>query len=282
MKRVMHPDQVRSELAGAAPASRRVGLVPTMGALHEGHLSLVRRCRAECEVSVVSLFVNPVQFGPREDFEAYPRDPERDAAALEREGVDLLFTPSVSEIYAPDHKTWVEVAEMSGALCGASRPGHFRAVATIVAKLLNIVRPDTAYFGQKDWQQAIILTRMARDLDFSTRIIIEPTVREPDGLAMSSRNIYLTPAERPWAPRLYQALVAGATEARLGGRTTADVKRVVEKGLHGTPLQLQYVEIRRARDLEPTEALHGELLIAAAAYLGSTRLIDNVVIQLPG
>ncbi len=230
----------------------------------------------------MSLFVNPAQFGPREDFEAYPRDLERDTAALEREGVDLLFAPSMSEIYAPDHSTWVDVAGISDVLCGAFRPGHFRGVATIVAKLFNIVRPETAYFGQKDWQQALIVTRMARELDFSTRIVIGPTVREADGLAMSSRNVRLTPTERPWAPRLYQALVAGAAEARLGGRTPADVMRMVERGLRGTPLQLQYTEIRRARDLEPVESLLGEILIAAAAHLGSTRLIDNVVVQLPG
>lgn len=230
---------------------------------------------------VVSIFVNPAQFGPGEDFEAYPRDAARDSGLLEQAGVDLLFSPAAGEIYAPGHATWIEVERLGDGLCGASRPGHFRGVATIVAKLLNIVQPDAAYFGQKDWQQAVIVRRMAQDLDFPTAIHTVPTVRDSDGLALSSRNAYLTPSERSWAPRLHQALQEAAAEASRPGRTAADLKQRFEASLQETPLRIQYIEIRGANDLVPMETLHGEIVIAAAVHLGSTRLIDNVLLELP-
>ncbi len=281
MRRLSEPAAVRAEALRAGREGRRVGLVPTMGALHEGHLSLVRRCRAECDLTVVSLFVNPAQFSPGEDLAAYPRQPERDAELLEREEVDILFAPGAAALYAPGYATWIDVEGLSEGLCGAFRPGHFRAVATIVAKLFNVVRPDAAYFGQKDWQQARVIARMAHDLDFATEIVIGPTVRERDGLAMSSRNAYLGGADRAWAPRLYRALLAAADEARLPGRSPEDVRRRVEEDLEGTPLRLQYVEVRVASSLALPPTLAGELVIAAAALLGRTRLIDNVLITIP-
>lgn len=282
MRQVHEARELRESLREAA-ASRpgiRVGLVPTMGALHEGHLSLVRRCREECGLCVVSLFVNPTQFGPGEDLAAYPRDLDEDALKLQRAGVDILFAPEASAMYAPDHTTWVEVEGLSDGLCGAFRPGHFRGVATVVAKLLNIVRPRAAYFGQKDWQQAVLIRRMARDLDFESEIVICPTVREPDGLAMSSRNAYLTAAERREAPLLHRALEAAAGEASGKGRAAADLAGIVRERLSGSALRLQYVEVRRADDLSVPERLEGRIVVAAAAFLGATRLIDNVLIDL--
>ena len=283
MRQVRLARELREHLRAVAATQPgiRVGLVPTMGALHEGHLSLVRRCREECGLCVVSLFVNPAQFGPEEDLAAYPRDLEGDALKLQSAGVDFLFAPEASAMYERGHSTWVEVEGLSEGLCGAFRPGHFRGVATVVAKLLNIVRPHAAYFGQKDWQQAVVIGRMARDLDFESKIVICPTVREPDGLAMSSRNAYLSPAERGEAPRLHRALEAAAREAAEKGRTAVDLTGIVRESLSGSTLRLQYVEVRRADDLSVPRLLEGRIVIAAAAFLGTTRLIDNVLIDLP-
>ena len=282
MRLAHSPAEVRELLRPLAVRGSRLGLVPTMGFLHEGHLSLVRRCRQESDTVVVSIFVNPAQFGPGEDLDAYPRDPDRDRASLEAEGVDIVFMPSTAALYAPDHSTWIDVEGLTGALCGPRRPGHFRGVATVVAKLFAIVRPDLACFGQKDWQQAMVIERITRDLDLGVRIVICPTVREADGLAMSSRNAYLSESERREAPRLHAALVSGRDHL-LSGRAshTQEVTDAVRRELKGSPFRLEYVELRDARSLSHPETLDGELVLAAAAHLGRTRLIDNVLINMP-
>jgi pantoate--beta-alanine ligase len=242
-----------------------VGLVPTMGALHAGHEALVRRAEAECDVVVASIFVNPAQFGPGEDFERYPRDEERDAALAESWGVDHLFVPTADEMYADGFGTWVEVEGLSDELEGALRPGHFRGVATICLKLFNIIRPDRAYFGQKDAQQAAVLERMVRDLDLGLQIRIVPTVREADGLALSSRNEYLSPEERYAAAALPRALAAGA---EAGPERAAEVARAVLAE-----------EPRLAPDYVEVTPLNGRVYLLAAARVGSVRLIDNVVLE---
>ena len=237
-----------------------VGLVPTMGAFHEGHLSLFRAARAENDTVVVSLFLNAAQFGPGEDLERYPRDDERDARLAEQEGVDVLFAPAADEIYPPGFQTWVEVEELGSILEGEHRPGHFRAVATVCLKLFNLVHPDRAYFGQKDAQQAAVLRRMVRDLNVPVRLRVLPTVRDADGLALSSRNAYLSPEERQRALALPRALEAG--------RAAPDPVAATRAALNG--LEPEYVEVL---DLGDTRVL------AAAARVGSTRLIDNVVLE---
>lgn len=279
MKTIPTPLGIRNACREVRHSGRTLGLVPTMGSLHEGHLSLVRRSGRECDATAVSLFVNPKQFGPGEDLEAYPRDLERDQALLEAEGVDLLFAPEAEDIYPPGHRTAVLVEGLSESLCGRHRPGHFRGVATIVAKLFNLVGPDRAYFGQKDYQQAVLLRRMALDLDCGLELVICPTVREPDGLALSSRNAYLTPEERRAAPALHAAL-AGARE-RAGSRLHSgeDLARYVREELSSTPFRIQYIEAVSAADLQLIDSLQGEIVLAAAAFLGRTRLIDNVLIQ---
>ena len=255
---------LRAALAPVRPASS-VGLVPTMGALHAGHEALARTARAECDVVVASIFVNPAQFGPGEDFERYPRDEERDAGLAESWGVDHLFVPSVEELYPEGFATWVDVGALGDGLEGAARPGHFRGVATVCLKLFNIVRPERAYFGQKDAQQAAVLERMARDLDLAVEIRVVPTVRDADGLAISSRNAYLSPQEREAAAALPRALAAGAQAGSAGAAETA---RAV---LAGEPrLAPDYVEVAR---------LNGRVYLLAAARIGTTRLIDNVVLE---
>ncbi len=267
----------------ARSAGRRIGLVPTMGALHDGHLSLVSRARAECDAAVLSIYVNPLQFGPREDFGAYPRDAARDRNLARSFGASLLFAPLEGEIHVAGHLTWVEVEGMQESLCGRSRPGHFRGVTTVVAKLLQIVDPDTAYFGEKDAQQLRIIRRMARDLHLDCAIIGCPTVREPDGLAMSSRNAYLTVEERRAAPVLHRALEAGAALARSGGTDPARVVARVREILDAEPLaRADYVEAVDDETLRPVEGFEGRMLLAAAAWFGRARLIDNVLVERPG
>ena len=256
--------ELRAELTPLR-TGRRIGLVPTMGALHAGHEALVRRARAECDVVVASIFVNPAQFGPAEDFERYPRDEQRDAGLAEAWGVDHLFVPSVEEMYPEGFGTWVEVEGLTDRLEGAARPGHFRGVATVCLKLFNIVRPDLAYFGQKDAQQAAVLERMAHDLDLELEIRVIPTVREADGLAISSRNAYLSAEEREAAAALPRALAAGA---QAGPDKAAEAARAV---LAEEPrLAPDYVEVAR---------LNGRVYLLAAARVGRTRLIDNVVLE---
>ena len=259
---------------------QRIGFVPTMGYLHEGHLSLIRLARQQSDVVVVSLFVNPTQFGPNEDFEQYPRDFARDEELCAREKVDIIFYPEVSEIYAPDASTWVVEEKLSQGLCGAARPGHFRGVCTVVAKLFNIVLPDVAVFGEKDGQQLRVIERMVRDLHFPIRIIRGPTVREPDGLAMSSRNAYLSPDERSQAVVLNRALQKAALLVReVGVRDVALLKRSIENAIHHAPdARIDYVEIVDERTLEPVQTIDRPCMVAVAVFIGKTRLIDNLVI----
>jgi pantoate--beta-alanine ligase len=253
--------------AALGPHEDTIGLVPTMGAFHEGHLGLFRQARAECDVVVASLFVNPAQFGPGEDLHSYPRDEERDAGLAAAEGVDFLFVPTADEMYPPGFQTWVEVAELSHVLEGQYRPGHFRGVATVCLKLFAIVRPQFAYFGQKDAQQIAVLRRLVSDLALELEIRSHPIVREPDGLALSSRNAFLSPGERQAATAIHWALAAGATAHHDGGDAAAAALEV----LAAEPLvKLQYMEVAR---------LGTPLVLAAAARVGTTRLIDNVVLE---
>ena len=254
--------------------------MPTMGYLHEGHLTLVRRARAECDYVVVSIFVNPLQFGPSEDFDAYPRDPTRDRKLLRSESVDLIYEPAAETLYPSDFSTHVEVGSLAATLCGPHRPGHFRGVATVVSKLLHAVDPDRLYLGQKDFQQAAILTRMIRDLDFATQVVLVPTVREPSGLAMSSRNAYLSPEEREWAPRLHAALQAVREAIRNGSlRRPGEVAQFLETTLADGPGELEYGEVVDAASLAPVDPLGGSMVIALAYRMGRARLIDNVLVQ---
>ncbi len=254
-----------------------VGLVPTMGCLHEGHIALVRRARRECDRVAVSIFVNPLQFGPREDYERYPRDPEGDRRLLLREGVDLLFAPPAEEMYRPGFATFVEVAGLGDKLCGRSRPGHFRGVATVVTKLLHIVTPDRAYFGAKDAQQLLLIRRLAADLDLPTEIVAIPTVRAPDGLALSSRNAYLSGEERAAATVLYRSLLAGEAALAAGERRRAAVEEAMGAVLDAEPLaRTDYASVVRQEDLEPSDPIGGRILLAVAAWVGSARLIDNL------
>jgi pantoate--beta-alanine ligase len=267
----------RRAVAAARAAGDAIGLVPTMGALHDGHASLIRLARQECGFDAVSVFVNPTQFGPNEDFTRYPRTWPEDLAVCEREGADLVFAPEPAAMYPPGFRAFVEVQELGDFLCGPSRPGHFRGVATVVLKLLNIVQPDRAYFGQKDAQQARIIRQVVRDLDVPTEIVIGPTVREPDGLALSSRNRYLAPAERRHATVLYEALSEVRRRVESGERDAAALRRHLAERVHATPgALLDYAEIVDADTLRPVERLTGPALAALAVRFGSTRLIDNM------
>jgi pantoate--beta-alanine ligase len=275
--------ELHEALAPTRREGERIGLVPTMGCFHEGHLSLMRAARRECDLVVVSLFVNPTQFGPGEDLDSYPRDEERDAKLAEREGVDLLWVPSAEQMYPEGFATTVEVAsDLTAVLEGdpAQRgPSHFRGVTTIVAKLFNSVQPDVAYFGRKDAQQALVIQRMTEDLDFPVEIRVMPTVREEDGLALSSRNAYLSPEERERALAISRALRA-AERAAGEGETSADA--LVETAmteLRHAGIEPEYVEARSAEDLSPIAELNGRpVLVVVAARVGKARLIDNVVI----
>jgi len=261
----------------------RIGFVPTMGALHAGHLSLVERARPGCDRVVASVFVNPTQFGPHEDYERYPRDLARDADLLATAGCDLVFAPETAEMYAHDAQTTIDVGAMQTVLCGAARPGHFRGVATVVAKLFHLVQPAVAVFGQKDAQQVVILQRMVRDLDFPVELRVAPIVRDADGLALSSRNAYLGPDERHDALLLHAALQAAAAALRdgerAGERIAAAARAVLERG---TFLRLDYVAAVDPASLAPLANVTGRVLIAVAAWVGSTRLIDNLVLDVRG
>lgn len=280
---VRDPAEVRDLVRAARESGRSIGFVPTMGALHRGHMSLVRLGLERISYLVVSIFVNPKQFGPREDYGRYPRDEERDAALLEEVGCDLLFAPSERDIYSGDDRTRISVRGLDGFLCGSSRPGHFDGVALVVAKLLNIVQPDEAYFGQKDAQQAVIIQRMAADLDFPVRIVVGPTVREEDGLAMSSRNAYLNAGDRRRAVALYEALSEARKALEEGERIPEAVKRIMISRLSRSELEIDYAEVVDAATMRPVGSIDGLVLIAVAARLGATRLIDNIVLRVfPG
>lgn len=260
---------------------RTVGLVPTMGALHEGHLSLVREARRMCDVVVVSVFVNPAQFGPGEDFERYPRDLTKDTALLTDYNVDYIFAPPVEEIYPKGFSTYVNVEGLSEQLEGASRPGHFRGVATVVTILLNTVRPDFAFFGQKDAQQALVIRRLVKDLAFDTEIVILPIVREDSGLAISSRNLYLNAEEQASAGVIHRALKQAKNAFKDGERSAARIADVVRSTIEKEPrARLDYVAITDAETLEPLERIDERpTLLAVAAYVGKTRLIDNTILN---
>lgn len=263
----------RSALSGP------IGFVPTMGYLHAGHISLAQRARTECASVVASIFVNPTQFGPNEDLAKYPRDLPRDLALLEKSGVDLVWTPTPEVMYSPGYQTWVEVEGLTRGLEGAVRPGHFRGVTTIVAKLFNAVGPDKAYFGQKDAQQAAVMRQMVKDLDFPIEIVVCPIVREPDGLAMSSRNVYLNPEERQVATVLFRSLSAARAAFDSGECVAENLRTLVRKTVASESLaRLDYVSCADYDTLEELEKVNGKTLLSMAVYLGKTRLIDNFVL----
>ena len=274
----------------ACRAARRGGkvlaLVPTMGALHEGHLSLVRAARAASDVVAASIFVNPTQFGPKEDLAKYPRSFERDSELLEREGVELVFSPEVEEMYPTGNSeasTWVTVEGLSGKMDGRSRPGHFRGVTTVVAKLFHIVEPDAAFFGQKDAAQVAVIRKMVRDLNFAVEIVVCPIVRESDGLAMSSRNAYLDAAQRKQALVLHRSLERAKKLAESGERSAAKLASAARQEFASEPeVRLDYFEIVNPDTLDPVEEVSAGALVAVAAYVGNTRLIDNVVLRAAG
>ena len=280
MEIVKEKAQIRKIVQEASATGRTVGLVPTMGFFHQGHLELMRRARADCDLVVVTLFVNPTQFTPGEDFADYPRDFERDREMAESVGVDYIFNPEVDEMYPEGFSTHVEVEGLSDILCGAIRPGHFRGVATVVAKLFNIVPAKRAYFGQKDAQQLAVIKRMAADLDFPLEVIGVATVREEDGLAMSSRNTYLGEQDRADALVLSRALSVAAGMIDAGERSAAAVSKAMQGVFNALPsVNLEYIAICDNIYLRPLSELHGEVLIAVAARVGKARLIDNMLFE---
>lgn len=265
-------DRLRAE-------GKKVGFVPTMGYLHEGHLSLVRKARGLSDLVVVSIFVNPTQFGPGEDFDRYPRDEEGDRSKLEAEGVDLLFIPEAAEMYPSGYQTYVEVQEVSKGLCGDFRPGHFRGVATVVAKLFNIVKPHLAVFGEKDYQQLLVIKRMVKDLDLDIEIVPGTLIREEDGIAMSSRNAYLSPEDRRKATILYRSLTKGKELFESGEKRAVQLREIVRDSIASKEgVTLQYVEIRDAETLESIERVDKPAVVAVAAKIGPVRLIDNMIL----
>ena len=272
--------ETRDRIRQARAEGKSIGLVPTMGFFHEGHLSLMRQAREDNDFVVVSLFVNPIQFGPSEDFRDYPRDLDRDAGVTEEVGVDLIFNPSVEEMYREGHNTYVAVRKLTEGLCGASRPGHFLGVTTVVLKLLNIIQPDRAYFGQKDYQQLKVIERMVRDLDVPVEIVPMPIVREPDGLAMSSRNSYLSPDERQAALVVSKALAHGQERLNSGVTSGEELRRKVEEFIEKEPLaEIDYVAVVDPEDLDRLVEIEDRALLALAVRIGRTRLIDNAVIR---
>ena len=280
MKRVSAIGEMKKISEDWRAQGKKIVFVPTMGFLHEGHLSLVRMGRKLGDCLVVSIFVNPLQFGPSEDFREYPRDLERDATLLEREGVDVLFCPEAEEMYPSGFQTYVEVERLTRGLCGAYRPGHFKGVTTVVFKLFNIVKPHLAIFGEKDYQQLQVIKRMVRDLNLDVEIIGHPIVREKDGLAMSSRNIYLSEKERESALSLFKALELAKELVSKGIRDPEVLKKRLIEFIHGFPhTKVQYVEFVDPEDLEPVQEIKGKVLCALAVFVGKARLIDNAIIQ---
>ncbi len=272
--------ELRAQLDPMRREGRSIGFVPTMGYLHQGHAALVQAARRECDVVVVSIFVNPLQFAPSEDYESYPRDPERDRGILAAAEVDFLFQPDVREMYPRPLLTQVSVPELSATLEGRTRPTHFQGVATVVLKLFHIVGPHRAYFGQKDGQQVAVVRRLIEDLDLPIDLRAVETVREPDGLALSSRNVYLSPEERQAAPCLHEALLQGR-EAALAGQGSRAVQAAIEERIRRTPLAcLDYAAVVDPRTMQPKSDLTGPVMLAVAASLGRTRLIDNLVLEL--
>lgn len=270
-------DHVRQCVDQRRAAGQTVGLVPTMGALHAGHIALIEAAVARCDYVVVSIFVNPTQFGPSEDFETYPRPLEKDLDICRTHGVHAVFAPSPAEMYPREALTWVTVEKLTAPLCGRSRPGHFRGVTTVCAKLFNIVGPDMAFFGQKDAQQAVVIQRMVADLNMPLEIVVCPTVREPNGLAISSRNQYLSPQQRQDATVIYQSLRKCQETVKAGTRNADEIRTQMQAILGRVPaLQVEYIGLVDADSLEEVDPAAGRVLVAVAARLGSTRLIDNI------
>ncbi|MGB7295732.1 MAG: pantoate--beta-alanine ligase [Candidatus Aminicenantales bacterium] len=280
MRKITAVEGMKAAAGEIKAQGRALGFVPTMGYLHEGHLSLVRESLKRAAATVVSIFVNPLQFGPQEDLRRYPRDPARDEALLEEAGVDILFHPGDLEMYPDGFRTTVEVSGLQDKLCGRSRPGHFKGVTTVVLKLFNIVRPDYAFFGQKDAQQATILRRMVDDLNLDVRVEVLPIVREPDGLAMSSRNIYLNPEERRAALVLFRSLEKARAMSAGGEKAAGPIREEIVRLIGSETLaRMDYVEIVDPPSLEPVERIEGDTLVAVAVFIGKTRLIDNTILE---
>lgn len=273
-------DEIKRYCSQARGVGQRIGLVPTMGALHAGHISLIDAAAHRCEFVVVSLFVNPTQFGPGEDLDRYPRPFEEDMATCRAHGVDVVFAPTPLEMYPQEQLAWVSVEKLTEPLCGRSRPGHFRGVTTVCAKLFNIVGPDVAFFGQKDAQQALVVRRMVTDLNMPLEIAICPTVREPDGLALSSRNRYLSPQERQDALLIYRSLQACREMIQEGTTDAAQCRRRMRSIIEQAPaFKIEYISIVEAEGLTEVERIEGHVLVAVAARIGSTRLIDNILVD---
>lgn len=281
MKTLKKIEEMKAVIRELKSKGKTIGFVPTMGYLHEGHLSLVRRSIQTTDSTVVSVFVNPAQFGPSEDFKEYPRDIDRDTRILRREGVDYVFFPDQDEMYPPGYKTYVEVHDLQRKLCGRSRPTHFRGVCTVVLKLFNVVSPDVAFFGQKDAQQAFILKKMVKDLNLEVKIEVSPIVRDKDGLALSSRNEYLNSEERKAALVLHKSLQEVKKMIKEGERTSSVIIKKIEEIIGREPLaRVDYVEIADSQELNPVEKIEKEALIALAVFVGKTRLIDNMIIEI--
>ncbi len=281
MQTISKTNEMRNEIQRCKRQGKSIGFIPTMGCLHEGHLSLIRCAAAENDLVVVSIFVNPIQFGPGEDFEKYPRDIERDTKVAQSAGTDIIFTPRANEMYPEGFSAFVEVgASLTGVLCGRTRPGHFRGVTTVLAKLFNIITPDRAYFGQKDAQQAVVVETMVRELNFGTEIIVCPIVREADGLAMSSRNTYLSAGDREKALVLSRSLKEAEQIVRSGVRDAGQIKEHIINNIRAVEgAELDYVEAVNAQTLEVVDEIRGRVLVALAVKFGRTRLIDNTVLE---
>ncbi|GAB4178174.1 MAG: pantoate--beta-alanine ligase [Calditrichia bacterium] len=279
MKIIQTVEEMQQLSLSLKKEGKKIGFVPTMGYLHDGHLSLMKTARPLCDVLVVSIFVNPTQFGPHEDLDKYPRDFERDEQLCRDQHVDIIFYPDTKTMYPQPYKTYVEVTDLTDYLCGASRPGHFRGVTTVVAKLFNIILPDIAVFGRKDFQQAQIIKQMVRDLNFPVDIILAPIVRETDGLAMSSRNAYLSEEQRQYALVLYQSLSLAKELILQGERSARLIFKTIKDKIDSVPSKIDYISIVNAENFEPTDVIQDNTLIALAVFIGNTRLIDNMYIE---
>ncbi|MBE0426484.1 MAG: pantoate--beta-alanine ligase [Nitrospirae bacterium] len=281
MEIIRTPRIMRDTSKGHILRGKNIGFVPTMGSLHEGHLSLVRRARQENDIAVVSIFVNPVQFGPSEDFNRYPRDVEGDTEKLVKEDIDILFMPDITAMYTEDFSTYVEVEKISEKLCGVFRPGHFKGVTTVVAKLFNIVTPTRAYFGQKDYQQCVVIKKLVKDLDMDIYIVVCPTIREKDGLAMSSRNAYLDSTQRAASTVIYRCLTEASEMIKSGIIDFGHIKKVMHERISKEPVVsgIDYVGIYDPSTLDELSGIKDEVLPAAAIWIGNTRLIDNMLVK---
>ncbi|MGI6711983.1 MAG: pantoate--beta-alanine ligase [Bacillota bacterium] len=277
---INNPEEMQNHAIRWKRKCKRVGLVPTMGYLHQGHLALMQEARKNCDLVIVSIFVNPMQFGQGEDYEVYPRDLAKDAQLAESVGVDVIFAPSTADMYPKNYHTFVDIELLTDHLCGLSRPGHFKGVATVVTKLFNITQPDIAYFGQKDAQQVIVIKRMVADLNMPVDVVCVPTVREEDGLAMSSRNVYLNEEERQQAPVLYRSLKEAQALVEQGERNALIIKNRIKEIISQASLAcIDYVEIVDEITVQPVDKLEGKILIALAVRFGQTRLIDNILLE---